>query len=137
MDDAVIMKSFTHINVYSLYYGPNGLEYNLGRIPMGGVDFSTRTYTYDDEEYDTTLEKFSLTDEDFLYKVRDFDLFHSYENLKTYIHFLSKVKTSFSDPSHQESKRSESRLETLCISMDCSEMDEDQQRFYRSGDTKA
>ncbi|XP_066990540.1 lysosomal acid glucosylceramidase-like isoform X2 [Macrobrachium rosenbergii] len=54
------------------YYSPNGLEYSLGRIPVGGTDFSTRPYTYDDlklGDVDPLLSKFSLTPEDLNYKI--------------------------------------------------------------------
>jgi len=53
-------------------YGKEGLEYNMGRIPIGGSDFSTRTYSLDDEqgtEEDKTLAKFNLTSEDLEYKI--------------------------------------------------------------------
>lgn len=36
---------------------------------MAGTDFSTHTYSYDDFPGDDTLSNFSLTEEDFLYKV--------------------------------------------------------------------
>ena len=50
------------------YYGREGLDYNLGRINMGGCDFSTRPYTYCDVE-SPNLEHFELQEEDLLYKV--------------------------------------------------------------------
>ena len=50
------------------YYGRTGLDYNLGRINMGGCDFSTRPYTYCDVE-SPNLEHFELQEEDILYKV--------------------------------------------------------------------
>ena len=50
------------------YYGRAGLDYNLGRINMGGCDFSTRPYTYCDVE-SPNLEHFELQEEDMLYKV--------------------------------------------------------------------
>ena len=50
------------------YYGPTGLNYNLGRLNMGGCDFSTRPYTYCDVE-DPELNKFNLTEDDIIYKV--------------------------------------------------------------------
>ena len=46
-----------------------GIEYNLGRIPMASCDFSKRTYTYDDVDEDFELNKFALADEDINYKV--------------------------------------------------------------------
>lgn len=51
------------------YFSSSGIEYSLCRVPIGGTDFSTRGYTYDDVEGDTTLEHFALQDEDFNYKV--------------------------------------------------------------------
>lgn len=51
------------------YFGPDGLEYNMGRINMGGCDFSTRDYTYDDVEGDLALENFALAIEDTDYKI--------------------------------------------------------------------
>jgi hypothetical protein len=39
---------------------------------MGGTDFSTRFYTYDDGAVDITLSRFSLAEEDYKYKVRKF-----------------------------------------------------------------
>lgn len=51
------------------YFGEEGLEYSLGRVPIGGTDFSTKPYTYCDEE-DSSLDKFALQQEDFLYKVK-------------------------------------------------------------------
>lgn len=46
-----------------------GIEYTLGRIPMASCDFSTHPYSYDDNEGDFNLTKFSLTLEDKKYKV--------------------------------------------------------------------
>ncbi|XP_017875574.1 glucosylceramidase-like [Ceratina calcarata] len=52
------------------YYDPKvGSRYLLGRIPIGGTDFSTRPYTYDDHENDTTLAHFALAKEDYDYKI--------------------------------------------------------------------
>ena len=52
------------------YYADNGLSYNIGRLNMGGCDFSTRPYSYDDIDGDVNLEHFALTEEDTLYKVK-------------------------------------------------------------------
>lgn len=68
------------INIHSLsedarlkllesYFSPNGIEYNLGRVPMAGCDFSNRTYTYNDKEFDVALTNFNLTWEDRDFKV--------------------------------------------------------------------
>lgn len=51
------------------YFMREGSRYNLGRIPIGGTDFSTRFYTYDDVENDSTLKNFSLASEDADYKI--------------------------------------------------------------------
>ena len=51
------------------YFSADGISYNLGRVPVAGSDFSTRPYSYDDNEGDVDLEKFSLASEDILYKV--------------------------------------------------------------------
>ncbi|XP_076646296.1 lysosomal acid glucosylceramidase-like isoform X3 [Halictus rubicundus] len=52
------------------YYDPiEGSRYNLGRIPIGGTDFSVRAYTYDDVANDTSLEHFALALEDHKYKI--------------------------------------------------------------------
>ncbi|CAG2120749.1 unnamed protein product, partial [Medioppia subpectinata] len=52
------------------YFGETGIEYTLGRIPIGGTDFSTRGYTYDDNyKNDLQLKHFNLTEEDFNDKI--------------------------------------------------------------------
>lgn len=51
------------------YFGEGGSRYSLCRVPIAGSDFSTRPYTYDDVADDITLEKFSLTLEDYKYKI--------------------------------------------------------------------
>ncbi|XP_054155075.1 putative glucosylceramidase 3 [Oppia nitens] len=61
-------------NIIADYFSIDGIEYNMGRIPMGGSDFSTRGYTYDDNGYmpvveDKTLSKFALQPEDLDYKI--------------------------------------------------------------------
>lgn len=57
------------VNAISDYFSDSGIEYTLGRIPIGGSDFSTRPYTYDDVDGDFALEHFALTAEDLDYKV--------------------------------------------------------------------
>ncbi|XP_064474563.1 lysosomal acid glucosylceramidase-like isoform X2 [Ornithodoros turicata] len=51
------------------YYAPEGLSYNVGRIPMASTDFSTRLYTYLDDPDDFNLTKFSLAQEDYGLKI--------------------------------------------------------------------
>lgn len=58
--------------LYRGYYSEEGLEYNLGRVPIAGTDFSTHPYSYDDlppGDEDPSLQNFALAEEDFLYKV--------------------------------------------------------------------
>ncbi|XP_045157002.2 lysosomal acid glucosylceramidase-like [Mercenaria mercenaria] len=56
-------------NLINSYYGQNGIEYTMGRIPMASCDFSKRIYSYDDVEGDLELKEFALTEEDLLYKI--------------------------------------------------------------------
>jgi glucosylceramidase len=52
------------------YFGPNGLQYSFGRVPIGGSDFSTRAYSYDDSHQpDLNLTHWALADEDLNYKI--------------------------------------------------------------------
>lgn len=51
------------------YFTQEGIRYHLGRVPIAGTDFSERAYSYDDNPGDETLEKFALTEEDFLLKI--------------------------------------------------------------------
>ena len=54
----------------SNYFGQNGIGYSIGRIPIGGSDFSTRPYSYDDHPNDFTLDTFALQEEDYKFKVK-------------------------------------------------------------------
>ncbi|XP_050045342.1 lysosomal acid glucosylceramidase-like [Dermacentor andersoni] len=51
------------------YYSKEGIEYNIGRIPLASTDFSVRKYTYDDSPYDFELNNFTLAPEDFNLKI--------------------------------------------------------------------
>lgn len=51
------------------YYGPDGIEYRLGRVTIAGSDFSTRAYSYDDHNHDESLSTFALQNEDYNYKM--------------------------------------------------------------------
>lgn len=46
-----------------------GSRYSLGRVPIGGTDFSTTPYTYDNVSDDTSLEHFALAQCDYDYKI--------------------------------------------------------------------
>ncbi|XP_046610761.1 lysosomal acid glucosylceramidase-like [Neodiprion virginianus] len=56
-------------NLLTSYFAKEGIRYNIGRVPVAGTDFSTRNYTYDDNDGDVSLGNFSLADEDFDYKI--------------------------------------------------------------------
>ncbi|CAG2053563.1 unnamed protein product, partial [Timema podura] len=56
-------------NFLRAYFSPEGIEYSLVRVPMGGSDFSTHYYAYDDVVNDTNLKYFNLTQEDYLIKI--------------------------------------------------------------------
>jgi len=66
-DVYLIYKFFK--NVISSYFSPDGIEFNVGRVPIAGCDYSPRTYSYDDYPAGVTLSNFSLQAEDFAYKV--------------------------------------------------------------------
>ncbi|XP_045605281.2 lysosomal acid glucosylceramidase [Procambarus clarkii] len=51
------------------YFSSSGIEYNIGRVNMGGCDFSWREYTYVDTEGDVDLNTFALQPEDTEYKI--------------------------------------------------------------------
>ncbi|CAG2053562.1 unnamed protein product [Timema podura] len=52
----------------SAYFSPEGLEYSFVRVPIGGSDFSTHYYAYDDVANDSILRYFNLTEEDYSFK---------------------------------------------------------------------
>ncbi|PAV80452.1 hypothetical protein WR25_22915 [Diploscapter pachys] len=56
-------------NLLRAYFTENGLEYNIGRVPIASTDFSTRVYSYDDSKNDFELKNFNLSKEDLLYKI--------------------------------------------------------------------
>ncbi|XP_063368436.1 lysosomal acid glucosylceramidase-like [Cydia amplana] len=52
------------------YFGKNGLEYNMLRVPIGGSDFSTHYYAYNElPRNDAQLSNYTLSPEDFNYKI--------------------------------------------------------------------
>ncbi|CAG2163345.1 unnamed protein product [Oppiella nova] len=55
-------------NVIKDYFSHNGIEYNMGRVPIAGCDFSPRAYTYNDKADDFELNSFALQMEDLEYK---------------------------------------------------------------------
>ncbi|XP_018011022.1 lysosomal acid glucosylceramidase isoform X2 [Hyalella azteca] len=58
--------------IVSSYFSPEGLQYSMGRVPIGGADFSVRAYTYDDldeGQTDEDLKHFTLQREDIQMKI--------------------------------------------------------------------
>lgn len=55
--------------ILEAYFGEDGLEYTLCRVPIGGSDFSPRVYTLADGGEDPELKKFAIQEEDLEYKV--------------------------------------------------------------------
>uniref|UniRef100_V5GWN7 Glucosylceramidase n=1 Tax=Ixodes ricinus TaxID=34613 RepID=V5GWN7_IXORI len=51
------------------YFSEEGLDYNMGRVPIASSDFSTRVYSYADVANDFKLLKFSLAPEDMRLKI--------------------------------------------------------------------
>ena len=57
-------------NVFSSYCSDSGIQYNMLRVPIGGTDYSTRGYAYNEQpEDDVTLSNYTLAYEDYEYKV--------------------------------------------------------------------
>ena len=63
------LSTSTIKNLINSYFSKEGIEYNIIRVPVAGVDFSTRTYSYDDLENDFNLSNFSLSKEDYEWKI--------------------------------------------------------------------
>lgn len=54
-----------------MYFGPDGNEYTVGRIPMGSCDFSVKQYSFDDVPGDYNLSYFDTgVEEDAEQRVR-------------------------------------------------------------------
>ncbi|RZC36652.1 glucosylceramidase-like, partial [Asbolus verrucosus] len=56
-------------NLLKSYFSDEGIEYSLCRVPIGGTDFSTHGYSYNDGDVDEELTNFKLAPEDFQYKI--------------------------------------------------------------------
>jgi glucosylceramidase len=63
------LSAKARVKLIESYFSANGIEYNIGRIPMASSDFSTRLYSYADSVGDLELKHFNLTDEDISYKI--------------------------------------------------------------------
>ncbi|XP_063628908.1 putative glucosylceramidase 3 [Cydia splendana] len=52
------------------YFSKKGIEYNMLRVPIGGCDFSTHEYAYNELPWDDAeLTNYTLAPEDFKYKI--------------------------------------------------------------------
>ena len=51
------------------YFSADGIEHSMARIPLAGIDFSDRPYSYDDTDGDLELKHFALQKEDLKWKV--------------------------------------------------------------------
>eukprot|EP00735_Rhodelphis_limneticus_P000939 TRINITY_DN11474_c0_g1::TRINITY_DN11474_c0_g1_i1::g.10925::m.10925 TRINITY_DN11474_c0_g1::TRINITY_DN11474_c0_g1_i1::g.10925 ORF type:complete len:545 (-),score=176.73,sp/Q9UB00/GLCM4_CAEEL/40.61/2e-126,Glyco_hydro_30/PF02055.11/5.3e-142 TRINITY_DN11474_c0_g1_i1:44-1642(-) len=75
------------------YFGEQGLEYNIGRIPIASCDFSERVYSYDDVEDDFGLEHWALQPEDYELKIP-----YIQRAMKKSTHKLNMFATPWSAP---------------------------------------
>nr|SGZ49395.1 glucocerebrosidase [Zygaena filipendulae] len=70
---AINWKSLPEVvqkHMINSYFGPKGLEYNMIRLPIGGSDFSTHAYAFNDLPVnDKELSNFTLAPEDINYKI--------------------------------------------------------------------
>uniref|UniRef100_A0A0N5B0T4 Glucosylceramidase n=1 Tax=Syphacia muris TaxID=451379 RepID=A0A0N5B0T4_9BILA len=48
-------------NLLRSYFGADGIQYSIARVPIASTDFSTHVYSYDDFPGDFDLKNFSLT----------------------------------------------------------------------------
>ncbi|KAI5635679.1 glycosyl hydrolase family 30 TIM-barrel domain-containing protein [Phthorimaea operculella] len=64
------LSEATQQKLIDSYYGPKGIGYSMARVPIGGTDFSTHFYTYNELPVnDTKLTNFTLAYEDYHYKI--------------------------------------------------------------------
>lgn len=50
--------------ILKLLFSKDGLGFNLCRVPIGSTEYSTRAYSLDDHNGDTSLEQFALQQDD-------------------------------------------------------------------------
>uniref|UniRef100_A0A914M5N4 Glucosylceramidase n=1 Tax=Meloidogyne incognita TaxID=6306 RepID=A0A914M5N4_MELIC len=64
------LNATTRESLIKNYFHPEeGIGYSIGRVPIASTDFSTREYSYVEQEGDFELITFSLAKEDFEYKI--------------------------------------------------------------------
>lgn len=59
----------TREKILKLLFSKDGIGLNLCRVTIGGTEFSSRAYSLDDHDGDTTLQHFALQEEDLVHKV--------------------------------------------------------------------
>lgn len=75
------------------YFGLDGLEYNMARVTIGGSDFSTRPYSYDEDANDDSLSHWKLQDEDIHWKIPFMKMAHDVK------HDLKIIASPWNPPS--------------------------------------
>lgn len=63
------LTNITREKLLRSYFGKDGVSYTVGRVPMASTDFSTRCYSYAEEDDDFDLKSFQLVDEDLRLKI--------------------------------------------------------------------
>lgn len=92
---------------YADYFGPHGLDYNMGRVPIGGTDMSVRQYSYDDlpaGREDLGLDLWRLQPEDLIYKIPAIRLANALRRQRQ-LEPLKLVAASWSGPAWLKSNR--------------------------------
>ncbi|KAJ6220710.1 hypothetical protein RDWZM_006522 [Blomia tropicalis] len=84
------------------YFGPDGIEYRLGRVTIGGSDFSTRMYSLDDHPNDESLSTFALQNEDYKYKIPFMRWAQKVSNHRDELKFIG---TAWSSPAWMKTNR--------------------------------
>ena len=64
-----LLKNKTRERLIRSYFGPDSIEYSIGRIPIGSTDFSTHCYSYAEKVDDFELQSFRLVEEDLQLKI--------------------------------------------------------------------
>ncbi|KAE9551949.1 hypothetical protein FO519_004850 [Halicephalobus sp. NKZ332] len=65
----VKLSNATQDQLIEAYWGPKGISYTVGRVPVASCDFSTREYSYCDTDGDFNMTSWALAQEDFDYKI--------------------------------------------------------------------
>ncbi|GMS95896.1 hypothetical protein PENTCL1PPCAC_18071, partial [Pristionchus entomophagus] len=63
------LSESTRDRLMQTMFGKNGARYSTGRVPIASTDFSERRYSYNDNDGDEKMSKFSLTEEDQKFKI--------------------------------------------------------------------